>query len=95
MSFFLFLPHFQDTVVAWQEDGSIVIYSMAREGTLKKKQVLNGHIQGEKKIFLFKKVGEKGFRFQGGRQSLILRKQKRREESKFSAAAQQVLSHES
>ncbi len=42
----LFVAARRSDVVVWQEDGSVVIYAMAGDGTLNRKFVLNGHIQG-------------------------------------------------
>lgn len=42
----LFVKVLDRSVVAWLEDGSIVVFAMARDGTLKRQRTLNGHIQG-------------------------------------------------
>ncbi len=36
----------QAGALAWQEDGSLVCYSMQSNGILRRRKVLNGHIQG-------------------------------------------------
>ena len=42
----LFVKVLDRSVVAWLEDGSIVVFAMGRDGVLKRQMTLNGHIQG-------------------------------------------------
>jgi len=42
-------------VVCWQEDGSVAVFAVSRDGgnpSLKRKHLLIGHIAGEQKVFL-------------------------------------------
>ena len=43
----MFVKVLPDLVTIWLEDGAIVIYGIYRDGTLRRKQVLNGHILGK------------------------------------------------
>lgn len=43
----LFVRATETFVVAWMEDGAIVVFSIFKDGTLRRKKVLNGHIQGK------------------------------------------------
>ncbi len=36
------------TVVAWLEDGSVLVFNVNKDNTLAKRHVLSGHIQGKK-----------------------------------------------
>ena len=42
----MFVKVLDTKVVVWLDDGSIILYGILRDGTLKKNNVLNGHIQG-------------------------------------------------